>query len=95
MELSRYDLLVIKSGAVKKSCPMSPEMSEKINEVCSVMNTDYCKATRDMWINVIMQAREQGLIDRPTVLQKASNEMFPVQDPYHRKSYPGYLTSNQ
>ncbi len=84
MEISRYDITRTKGNKINKTVPMSKEMSEKVMILCRMMNTDFTKATNDLWISIIMRARECGMIDRPTVIQVVSDKFLETQNPFAR-----------
>jgi hypothetical protein len=84
MELSKYDVAVTKENRVNKTVPMSREMSDKINILCRMLNTDFSKGTRDLWINAYLKARESGLVDRPNVIQVASESFLEDRNPFAR-----------
>jgi hypothetical protein len=87
LEFSVYDIPRTKDNKVNKTVQMSKEMSQKVNILCDLMNTDFTKATNDMWINAIMRARELGIIDRPTMIQKIGDDFIEGSNPYIRKKY--------
>ncbi len=93
MELSQYDLMTNKENRVNKSVPMSKELSQKINATLRMMpNTDFSKATREMWVRLILSMGDAGYFkDLPETIQvhKISQQYFRDQNPFVRKNLTG------
>jgi len=89
MELSRYDLTIAKDNRVNKSVPMSRELSQKINEALRLMpNTDFSKATREMWVRLILEMRDGGYfkeLPETTQIQKITEGYYRDQNPFIKK----------